>query len=213
VVLAGASSPGDPERELDVWESVARRRSWRQPLLASLDGAAMTLVRDAPGDRTPGTLEWLLTVVEEVAAATPTATASAGGSVSRPAELDRSRREATEVHRLRSSGRISGTAATVEHAWAAVTNARALSGIRTDELIGPVTALRDHDATHQSAYLETVAAWLDHPGDPREAARLLHVHPNTLRYRMVRLGDVAELDLHDPETRLALRLQLRALGL
>jgi DNA-binding PucR family transcriptional regulator len=40
----------------------------------------------------------------------------------------------------------------------------------------------------------------------------VHVHPNTLRYRMQRLSDVVDLDLHDPETRLALRLQLRALG-
>ncbi|MCU1535876.1 MAG: putative transcriptional regulator, PucR family [Humibacillus sp.] len=204
--------PDDPERELDVWESAARRRSWRQPLLALFDGAALTLVRDVPGDRSPGTLDWLLTVVDEVAAATPTATASAGGSVGRPVELDRSRREATEVRRLRLTGRISGTSATVEDAWAAVTTARALTGIWTEELLGPVTGLRDHDEVHHTAYLETVAAWLDHPGDPREAARRLHVHPNTLRHRMVRLGEVAELDLHDPETRLALRLQLRALG-
>ncbi|TQM61670.1 PucR family transcriptional regulator [Humibacillus xanthopallidus] len=222
VVLAGAhDGPGatagsparvDPERELDVWESAARRRSWRQPLLSIVDGVPLTLVRDAPGDSSPGTWEWLLAVVEEVAATTPTATASAGGSVGRPVELDRSRREATEVQRLREAGRITGTTTTVEHAWAAVTTARALGGIWTEELLGPVGALQAHDAAHQTAYLETVAAWLDHPGDPREAARTLHVHPNTLRYRMTRMSDVVDLDLHDPETRLALRLQLRALG-
>ncbi|GAA2148254.1 DNA-binding PucR family transcriptional regulator [Humibacillus xanthopallidus] len=222
VVLAGAhDGPGaaagsparvDPERELDVWESAARRRSWRQPLLSIFDGVPLTLVRDVPGDTSPGTWEWLLAVVEEVAVTTPTATASAGGSVSRPADLDRSRREATEVQRLREAGRITGTTTTVEHAWAAVTTARALGGIWTEELLGPVGVLQAHDAVHQSAYLETVAAWLDHPGDPREAARTLHVHPNTLRYRMTRLSDVVDLDLHDPETRLALRLQLRALG-
>jgi hypothetical protein len=222
VVLAGAhDGPGaaagsaarvEPERELDVWESASRRRSWRQPLLSIFDGVPLMLVRDVPGDSSPGTWEWLLAVVEEVARTTPTATASAGGSVSRPVELDRSRREATEVQRLREAGRITGTTTTVEHAWAAVTTARALGGIWTEELLGPIGALRAHDEAHQSAYLETVAAWLDHPGDPREAARTLHVHPNTLRYRMTRLADVVELDLHDPETRLALRLQLRALG-
>jgi hypothetical protein len=222
VVLAGAhDGPGaaagsatrvEPERELDVWESACRRRSWRQPLLSIFDGVPLMLVRDVPGDSSPGTWEWLLGVVDEVARTTRTATASAGGSVSRPVELDRSRREATEVQRLREAGRITGTTTTVEHAWAAVTTARALGGIWTEELLGPIGALRAHDEAHQSAYLETVAAWLDHPGDPREAARTLHVHPNTLRYRMTRLADVVELDLHDPETRLALRLQLRALG-
>ena len=101
---------------------------------------------------------------------------------------------------------------TVEDAWAAVTNARALGGIWTEELLGPVAGLREHDVAHHTAYLQTVAAWLDHPGDPRAAAARIHVHPNTLRYRMQRLSDVVDLDLHDPETRLALRLQLRALG-
>lgn len=206
-------APRDTEREIDVWESAARRRSWRHPLLAGFDGSALALVRDAPGDRSPGTWEWLLAVVEEVAAATPTATASAGGRALRTAELDRSRREATEVQRLRDLGRVSGTSTTVEDAWAAVTTARALGGIRTEELLGPVAVLREHDEAHRTAYLETVAAWLDHPGDPRAAAAGLHVHPNTLRYRLQRLSDVVELDLHDPESRLALRLQLRALGL
>jgi hypothetical protein len=205
-------APRDAERELDVWESVARRRSWRQPLLASFDGVALALVRDAPRDVSPGTWQWLLGVVEEVAGVTATATASAGGRVSRAVELDRSRREATEVQRLRDLGRVTGTGTTVEEAWAAVTNARALGGIWTEELLGPVATLRDHDEAHQTAYLATVAAWLDHPGDPREAAARLHVHPNTLRYRLQRLSDVVDLDLHDPETRLALRLQLRALG-
>ncbi|GAB3872308.1 PucR family transcriptional regulator [Terrabacter terrigena] len=207
-----AAAPRDADRELDVWESVARRRSWRQPLLAIFDGVALALVRDVPGDGSPGTWEWLLGVVEEVAGATPSATASAGGRVSRAVDLDRSRREATEVQRLRDIGRVTGTTTTVEEAWAAVTNARALGGIWTEELLGPVATIRDHDESHQTAYLETVAAWLDHPGDPREAAARLHVHPNTLRYRMQRLSDVVDLDLHDPETRLALRLQLRALG-
>jgi len=225
-VLAGAHEPpadsgtrssasgatGTADRELDVWESAARRRSWRQPLLASFDGVALALVRDVPGDATPGTWEWLLGVVTEVASVTPTATASAGGRVSRVAQLDRSRREATEVQRLREAGRVTGTTVTVEDAWAAVTNARALSGIWTEELLGPVESLRLHDEEHGTAYLSTVAAWLDHPGDPRAAARSVHVHPNTLRYRMQRLSDVVDLDLHDPETRLALRLQLRALG-
>ena len=218
VVLAGAhdasggAGRGNPERELDVWESATRRRSWRQPLLAIFDGVALALVRDAPGDTSPGTWEWLLGVVDEVATVTPTATASAGGRVSRVAALDRSRREATEVQRLREAGRVVATTVTIEDAWAAVTNARALGGIWTEELLGPVETLREHDEAHGTAYLATVAAWLDHPGDPRAAARSIHVHPNTLRYRMQRLSEVVDLDLHDPETRLALRLQLRALG-
>jgi DNA-binding PucR family transcriptional regulator len=74
-----------------------------------------------------------------------------------------------------------------------------------------VEALRRHDAERGTEYVSTLAAWLDHPGEPVVAARTLHVHPNTLRYRMGRLAALPELqdvDLGDPLTRLALRLQL-----
>jgi hypothetical protein len=57
---------------------------------------------------------------------------------------------------------------------------------------------------------ETLAAWLDHPGRPREIARVLHLHHQTVRYRLARLrehfGDDA---LDDPEARFALALALR----
>jgi DNA-binding PucR family transcriptional regulator len=35
------------------------------------------------------------------------------------------------------------------------------------------------------------------------------VHQNTFRYRLRRLSEVGEIDLGDPDTRLALMLQLR----
>lgn len=57
---------------------------------------------------------------------------------------------------------------------------------------------------------ETLAAWLDHPGRPREIARVLHLHHQTVRYRLARLrerfGDAA---LDDPDARFALALALR----
>ena len=57
---------------------------------------------------------------------------------------------------------------------------------------------------------ETLAAWLDHPGRPREIARVLHLHHQTVRYRLTRLrerfGDDA---LDDPDARFALALALR----
>jgi DNA-binding PucR family transcriptional regulator len=41
------------------------------------------------------------------------------------------------------------------------------------------------------------------------AAAKLHIHKNTLRYRLRRLTEIAGLDLSDPDTRLGLMLQLR----
>jgi DNA-binding PucR family transcriptional regulator len=100
----------------------------------------------------------------------------------------------------------------VEQAWAPVTTNRAVSGIRPGALLGPAREVQAHDTTHGTDYARTLAAWLDHPDDPRRAADRLHVHPNTLRYRMARLSELVQIDLDDPQTRLALRLQLRALG-
>ena len=60
---------------------------------------------------------------------------------------------------------------------------------------------------------ETLAAWLEHPGRPREIARGLHLHHQTVRYRLARLrerfGDAA---LDDPEARFELALALRWRG-
>lgn len=222
VVLDVGDDSSDAAGQLDLWESACRRAAWRQPLLAVLDDRPVALVRDDPTDRSPGTWAWLSQVTAEMADLGPRATASAGGAVIRPAALARSRAEAFEVHHHlvaapeRSGGSASPPvprAVAIEDVWAGVTADRAVGGIRTHALLGPVTTLRSHDSEHGTDYLATLAAWLDHPGDPRAAARRVHVHPNTLRYRMQRLHDVVDLDLADPEARLALRLQLRSLGL
>ncbi len=55
----------------------------------------------------------------------------------------------------------------------------------------------------------SVLAYLDAFGDVRSAARVLHVHPNTLRYRVRRAAEVSGIDLDDPLQRLFAQLQLR----
>ncbi|ADB49525.1 helix-turn-helix domain-containing protein [Conexibacter woesei] len=57
---------------------------------------------------------------------------------------------------------------------------------------------------------ETLAAWLAHPGRPREIARLLHLHPQTVRYRLARLRERFGDALDDPDARFELALALRA---
>nr|MBA2695079.1 helix-turn-helix domain-containing protein [Actinomycetota bacterium] len=86
-------------------------------------------------------------------------------------------------------------------------------GLGAQPVLGPLAGLREHDERTGTAYLQTLAAWLDHPGEPGMDARALHVHPNTVRYRMQRMAELVELALADPEVRLALQLQLRALGM
>jgi DNA-binding PucR family transcriptional regulator len=56
---------------------------------------------------------------------------------------------------------------------------------------------------------ETLAAWLAHPGRPREIARTLHLHHQTVRYRLTRLRERFGDDLDDPDARFELALALR----
>jgi hypothetical protein len=60
--------------------------------------------------------------------------------------------------------------------------------------------------------LETLAAWLDAHGEARPAAEALHVHVQTVRYRLGRLRDLLGDALDDPQARLELAVALRIAG-
>jgi hypothetical protein len=57
--------------------------------------------------------------------------------------------------------------------------------------------------------IETLAAWLDAQGEVRPAAEKLHVHAQTVRYRLGRLRDYLGTALDDPQARLELAIALR----
>nr|WP_255429853.1 PucR family transcriptional regulator [Streptomonospora sp. PA3] len=78
---------------------------------------------------------------------------------------------------------------------------------------GPVPDLLEYDRRHHTDYAASLAAYLDAFGDVIAASRALHVHPNTLRYRLRRLGPISGIDLDDPEERLVAALCLRSSGL
>jgi DNA-binding PucR family transcriptional regulator len=56
---------------------------------------------------------------------------------------------------------------------------------------------------------ETLRIYLDSFGDIGAAARALHVHPNTVRYRVRRIEKLLSTSLSDPEVRLLFSLGLR----
>jgi hypothetical protein len=61
--------------------------------------------------------------------------------------------------------------------------------------------------------METLRAWLDTHGDVTESARVLHVHPQSVRYRLARLREAFGDALEDPLARLELAAALRAADL
>ena len=72
-------------------------------------------------------------------------------------------------------------------------------------------ALIDDDQTRDGSLLVSVERYLDHFGDVRAAAAALHIHPNTLRYRIRRAEKVLDMRLSDPEDRLLLQVELLGL--
>ena len=72
-----------------------------------------------------------------------------------------------------------------------------------------LTALVAHDSRHQGRLAETLLTYLNSFGDVRAAAAQLHVHPNTLRYRIRRAEELTGLELSRPDQRLLAMLQLR----
>jgi hypothetical protein len=64
-------------------------------------------------------------------------------------------------------------------------------------------------AAQRDRLVETLRAWLDCQGEARPAADRLHVHVQTVRYRVGQLRDVLGDALETPEGRLELALALR----
>lgn len=74
-------------------------------------------------------------------------------------------------------------------------------------LVDPrVRLLRDEDPM----LAETLRAYLDGFGDVAAVAKHLHVHPNTVRYRVRRIETLLSTTLDDPDVRLLFSLGLRA---
>jgi hypothetical protein len=56
---------------------------------------------------------------------------------------------------------------------------------------------------------ETLRAWLDEPGQVTRVAERLHVHPQTVRYRVAQLRELFGERLDDPDARFELALAVR----
>ncbi|WP_199512491.1 PucR family transcriptional regulator [Nucisporomicrobium flavum] len=95
------------------------------------------------------------------------------------------------------------------HTEAMLLELRDAVAARGDTPSGPVARLLAYDAEHNARLVETLSAWLDAFGDVVAAAAVLHVHPNTFRYRLRRLAELGAIDLADPDARFGAMLQLR----
>ena len=74
---------------------------------------------------------------------------------------------------------------------------------------GAIARLAEVDSDSRSEYLPTLRAYFDTNCDLQRTATRLHIHRNTLRYRLGRIRELSGLDLANPIHRLAADLQLR----
>jgi purine catabolism regulator len=90
---------------------------------------------------------------------------------------------------------------------------RLLLSIGTDELKSfyrdSIGRLAEYDRQHEGELMQTLEATLKYT-TLSETAKMLHVHRNTLLYRLQRIQEITNLNLDDGETRLALHLALKA---
>lgn len=76
---------------------------------------------------------------------------------------------------------------------------------------GPLDRLAAYDQEHNSNLLQTLAVFLDLDSDTKRAATQLHVHSNTLNYRLKRITEVGGIDLTSMSEKVTLYLELKLL--
>lgn len=69
--------------------------------------------------------------------------------------------------------------------------------------------LKQYDAENQTAMTETLETYLDAAGKVNITANRLHIHINTLSYRLKRIEEIMQVDLEDMNQRVALYLELK----
>jgi PucR C-terminal helix-turn-helix domain len=187
LALAG-DDPGAVARRLDL------------DVLAGADAeGAWLVVPDPDGPGRPTALDGAL--ADEPAALGPSVA---------PAAAPRSLRWARLTLSLAREGRLgapSWPARAADHlATLILLQDRDLADALVDECLAP---LSDLPAGERTRLVQTLATWLAHQRHTPQVAAHLHVHPQTVRYRIAKLRDLLGDRLDDPEARFELEVALR----
>lgn len=204
VIAAEASSSGVAKKIRSSWER--QLATMRIPALVRERGeTTIALVTLAAGQ-----MKSLLDQLHRAArsgAATPVALGY-GAVRSGAAEVAAAAREAEQALTMgkRLFGPDSATAFADLGLYRLLYGLQALPELRafSSDLLGRLDAKDRGGALRQ-----TLAAYLATNGSPTDAAERLHLHRNTVLYRLGRIEDLLGVDLRDAEVRLALHLALK----
>jgi PucR-like helix-turn-helix protein len=161
---------------------------------ASLEGVGWALVPDpsAPGRRA------------ELRAALRDAAAALGPAVPVERAPESGQRARLALEALSSPGRL---VVADDHLLELIIHSA--DGLADDLARRRLAPLDDLPPGSRERLLETLVAWLDAQGEARPAAERLHVHVQTVRYRLGQLRELLGPALDDPRQRLELSLALR----
>lgn len=74
-----------------------------------------------------------------------------------------------------------------------------------------IKTLKQYDENHNTELLKTLKAFLNCDSNVYKAANVIHVHTNTLNYRLKRITELTDIDLKDPNQKVTLFLDLKLL--
>lgn len=139
--------------------------------------------------------------------------AGLGAALGRPEDVEVVHREAVQA--LAIAQRLLGGGRTVDYAAAGIERLLVhlldnpdLERFATDALGG----LLAYDQRNRGELVHTLDVFLRCNGNHVRAAEQLHLHRNTLLYRLDRIREILRRDLDDSDTRLALQVALRIRG-
>lgn len=72
-----------------------------------------------------------------------------------------------------------------------------------------IQILQEYDQKNHTELLHTLTIYLEADGNPHEASRLLHIHINTLNYRLKRISEIAQVQLKDPYQKMSILFDLK----
>ena len=114
---------------------------------------------------------------------------------------------AREAAQVAAAGGITGRAVTLDEVLVDhIARYTPYAGRVLDDTLHPLVR---YDRLHGTALVQTISAYIDSGFNLTRSSEVLHVHPNTVMYRLRRIGELSGRDPHDPDDLLILFLALK----
>ena len=201
-----------------IWESIEHFVATRAPdAIVSARESEVVIVTAAPDERAPAAMDarrLAHACLARLAELFPAARVviGIGGTCREPREVARSyaqaQRTTQTLRRLGRAGTVSAFGDLgILRLLLQVPDLAELRSFAADVL----GRLAVHEQEHKSEYLTTLACYFRENNSPQRASRILHVHPNTVAYRVKRIEEITGLRLDNYTDRLIAQVALEIL--